>query len=361
MNIGTNFGFIQNSGITQAYSAPSMPSSSPAIEEAPAEIQDGFSMSSGIDETPNMPSGLKQAMTTEEAGFQIVNSTETAGLHPVTENIQTIESIIPAISSSSATAADTAGAMIPGPSGGILSSIKNLISSAAGSIKEFLHPGAITPDTDTKAMTEAFGALTAITGGLSAEDASALLQKSGERNLNETLDDMKDLRYMQRSAVKNSGMTLAEKTALFAYTGDAYAPLNTALRTHDTEKVSKMQPLIDNTVAALDKLPPYKGKTVYRGAEMPQAFFDEHKPGAKVTYSAFTSTSTKALPGFKGNTALTIDCAGDRGRGKDIKEFSKFEYESEILFPPDSEFIVISHTVKDGKHFIHMKEVPKQA
>ncbi|MCQ2736604.1 MAG: ADP-ribosyltransferase domain-containing protein [bacterium] len=341
MNIGTNFGFIQNSGITQAYSAPSMPSSSPAIEEAPAEIQDGFSMSSGIDEAPNMPSGLKKAMTTEEAGFQIVSSAETAGLHPVTENIQTIESIIPAISSSSATAADTAG--------------------AAGSIKEFLHPGTITPDADTKAMTEAFGALTAITGGLSEKDASALLQKSGERNLNETLDDMKDLRYMQRSAVKNSGMTLAEKTALFAYTGDAYAPLNTALRTHDTEKVSKMQPLIDNTVAALDKLPPYKGTTVYRGAEMPQAFFDEHKPGAKVTYSAFTSTSTKALPGFKGNTALTIDCAGDRGRGKDIKEFSKFEYESEILFPPDSEFIVISHTVKDGKHFIHMKEVPKQA
>lgn len=257
------------------------------------------------------------------------------------------------------TAADVTASLTPSPASGLLAGLKDKISSAIHNIGEMISPPEIVPDKETKDLTRSFGALTAITGSLPEEEKEQLLMESGKRNLDDTLESMQSLRYLQRPALRNSGMTLAQKTALFAYTGDAYAEINTALRKHDTEKVEMLRPLIDRTVEALDTLPSYSGK-VYRGAEMPQAFFDEHKPGAKVTYDAFTSTSTKSLLSFKGNTEIMIDALPEDSAGKDIQKFSKFPHEKEILFPPGTDFIVLSHTEKDGRHFIHLKELPRQ-
>ncbi len=352
-SINLGYGITPQQGIygTTAQNGVKETGAAPEASAATAETADTFSASgaeAGQDVKKMMLSATAAADQTGEAGAVSGDSASAASLE---------------------TASDVAGSLAPAPASTFLANIKNKLASAfkgifgASKAQETTAPDQHTRielDDETKGLTKAFGAIKESTAGMSPEEAEKTLQSAGEKCLDNFVTEMEMDGYMDRPAVKNSGMSLAQKVSLFAYTSWAYANINTALRTGDTERVDQMRPVIDKAVEALDKLPSHKGK-VYRGAKMPQEFFDEHQPGAKVRYKAFTSTSEKSNLGtFKGNTELTIDCLPENSAGKGISELSLFQSESEVLFPPDTDFIVVSHTIKDGTHFIHMKELPKQ-
>jgi hypothetical protein len=103
------------------------------------------------------------------------------------------------------------------------------------------------------------------------------------------------------------------------------------------------QARIDALHGALKKLPTYEGPVV-RGTDLPPEVLDQYQPGQVVTESAFTSTTTDPAvarsPTFTGNVEFRIMSSS----GRDISSLSMFPHEQEILFPPDTEFEVISRT-----------------
>ncbi|MCQ2736605.1 MAG: ADP-ribosyltransferase domain-containing protein [bacterium] len=376
MNAITSSGIYTAQPQIQTVQQSQSPAVAPQAETIQEEITaDGFTHSSAQEaDMKSLMSTIRGASQTESVSATSVPSAITA---------------VGAAETAAAVTADVAASMTPGPAGAALKSLDDVIAHELETAKAFYtktdkvakeneeHPlienpnvsfvtrdtsemAPIAIDSETAALAPSFGALTVNTEGLSESELQTVLQKTGEHGLGVTIKLMDDQKYLYRTAVEETSMTLAQKTALFAYTGDTYTVMNTALRTHDEQKVALMRPLIDKTVEALATLPSHSGR-VYRGGEMPQSFFDEHKPGARVTYSAFTSTSSNPGTAYGGNTQLIIDTADHDSAGKEVSKLSMFPSENEILFPPDTDFIAISHVVKDGKHIINMKELPKHS
>lgn len=298
----------------------------------------------------------------------IPSATESERIEAIPSFAHNEESLNPA--SLSADSACQVSSSLSGNAGSLISSLKEKLFLGIESLKEFIsdkfgsstnvstgaiiieHVGDLTnipdiiPDEETLALADAYGA---INGN----------SENGIQGLHKQLDSMKKSKLLQRKPVAESSMTLAQKTALYSYTGNAYTSINKALWHHDEDKIQSLKPIIDKASEALETLPSYKGK-VFRGTSLYGADLTKYIPGAKMQYAGFTSTSTAALGKFKGNTEIMIDCLKSGSAGKDISAFSAFPNEKEILFPPDSNFIVISHKEKDGRHFIHLKELPKE-
>lgn len=160
----------------------------------------------------------------------------------------------------------------------------------------------------------------------------------------------------ERSEVDKYGMTFDDVVRICDYTADAYKDINAALRSDDAEQREKLMPVIEKTVSALEKLPS-NSKRVFRGGFMPDEFFSSHSVGRTVTYEAFTSTSSDPEQKFSGNTEITI-VPSAASRGKDVCWASRYAYENEVLFPPETSFIVTNHVEKSGRHYITLQEVP---
>ena len=161
------------------------------------------------------------------------------------------------------------------------------------------------------------------------------------------------------------GVTEDEAGAVIEYKSSESYKVNAKLRdgTELTPHQKRMVSLLDR---ALEKLPKVEG-TVYRtvsfddvfdAQEEYDAFLAQHIEDGFVTYNAYTSTSTKSdghplADGTK--LGVILEITGSNARN--LEGFGN-NFESEALFPRDTDFIITEVTVDEsGYPRIFMKEV----
>jgi hypothetical protein len=144
-------------------------------------------------------------------------------------------------------------------------------------------------------------------------------------------------------------------SALADYTGPGHRELNDALRSNAVD--ASQHARIEAIKSALQKLPPYAGPVI-RGTDLPAEVIARYRPGEVITEDAFLSTTTNPgvarSPAFAGNVEFRILS----NTGRDISSFSVFPGEQEVLFPPGTNFVVVSKTVDPvtGRTVIRMME-----
>jgi hypothetical protein len=184
---------------------------------------------------------------------------------------------------------------------------------------------------------------------------------------NEQNDLYEGLSPTAKQYAKNYGLTRIEAAAIRAYTQDGfYTHINNKFRTLDLEhidisdtsalkkagvKTIDMSELIAALIRGLRKLPPAQTSETYftsagRNVSLPENEFKLYIQDAKVTVSAFLSTTDSADEMITDNWWNNKDHAlfifqKVNGNGRDISIFSDFENEAEILFLPYTKFEVI--------------------
>lgn len=130
--------------------------------------------------------------------------------------------------------------------------------------------------------------------------------------------------------------TEAEQWALNEYISSGSYKINAPLRNGDP-LTKEQRAMADALDSALKKMPVYEG-TVYRSlnGEMmdTKSFWDKHIPGNIVRYPAYTSSGTVVY-----DETMDIQMIIQSKNARDIRKFNPGEFE--ILFPRNSEFIVV--------------------
>ena len=157
----------------------------------------------------------------------------------------------------------------------------------------------------------------------------------------------------KRAQAKHPDITLDECTAIVLYTMEEipretslYYVLNLALRNKVRAAVRPWRDYIWLLLHALRKLPPSTEVIVFRGCKKsPDELGLELTKDFEFTWSSFTSTATTqgVMQTFLGQsgprTLMTIKMAENSGR--DVRDFSLYPGENEILFPPNLCFEVV--------------------
>ena len=157
----------------------------------------------------------------------------------------------------------------------------------------------------------------------------------------------------KRAQAQHPDVTLDECTAIVLYTMEEipretslYYVLNLALRNKVRAAVHPWRDYIWLLLHALRKLPPSTEATVFRGCKKSPADLGiELTKDFEFTWSSFSSTATTqgVMQTFVGQsgprTLMTIKMAENSGR--DVRDFSLFPGENEILFPPNMCFEVV--------------------
>ncbi|GGF20453.1 hypothetical protein GCM10011611_28120 [Aliidongia dinghuensis] len=155
-----------------------------------------------------------------------------------------------------------------------------------------------------------------------------------------------------RNGVDVSHLSDDEVGAIYGYTtNEGYSAINPALRGLQpmTPELSAFQTHIES---GLDKLPPFSG-TSFRGTDLPPSVLDNYQVGETVADPAFASSSTTSP--FSGTTRMEM--AGESGR--DISFLSEYPKEAEVLFKPNTPFLVTDRaTMPDGTTLLKMTETP---
>ena len=183
----------------------------------------------------------------------------------------------------------------------------------------------------------------------------------GEKESRECLKGLSD---KGKALAKAHKLTEQEVTAIRAYTKTYYAIINYQMRNLPDPKVNvydaaelkrsgvnpDMADLIANLVNGLKKLPPaqIEGDIVRghgRDANLPKDELEKYKEGQIISPSMFTSTTSTleqmvSNQWWNTNPQTMIIHQVANGNGRDIAAFSLFEYESEILFLPNTKFKV---------------------
>lgn len=142
------------------------------------------------------------------------------------------------------------------------------------------------------------------------------------------------------------------------YTGNQlYGQVNKALRDDDLEQMTYYGAFISElrdcflTDHDYQIIKPFEG-TVWRGISVddPDTFVETHyQPKTNIVWSSFTSTSTNEQSCFGGDILFELRCHPPPGTYDDddpeyapanICEFSEYESENEVLFPPNVQFQV---------------------
>ena len=147
-----------------------------------------------------------------------------------------------------------------------------------------------------------------------------------------------------KQQIKSAGLegkiSPAHASAIIAYTGNHYGPVNKEMRigAMTQEQWDYAKALND----ALDKLPPKPSVSV-RGTTVPPAALALYQPGAIVEERAFTSTGK----GKKFSGPHTFEIHGKTGR--DVSKLSSHQSENEVLFKSGTRFKVVS---RSGNHIV---------
>ena len=135
-----------------------------------------------------------------------------------------------------------------------------------------------------------------------------------------------------------------------------YRRLNNELREAAKPGTSKLPGRYEDYAltlnGALDKLPDQAG-TFWRGAQLSAAELGEYTPGSIRVWPAFSSSSRSRSGAFSRNTLLEIVAR----HGKDIRGYSAYPSENEVLFKAGSRFRVLSTRREKGRTKIQLEEV----
>ena len=160
----------------------------------------------------------------------------------------------------------------------------------------------------------------------------------------------------KKAQVKYPSLTMDECIAVVLYTSEEqpretslYYLMNAALRSKDRKKVWPWRDFIWLLLHALRKLPPVPAlPSVFRGCtKAPSELGLELEAGFEVSWAGFSSTATtiEVMSTFLGQagprTVFAIELSEPVGR--DVRDFSLFPKENEVLFPPNMCFEVVSH------------------
>lgn len=129
-----------------------------------------------------------------------------------------------------------------------------------------------------------------------------------------------------------------EMIALNEYTEQSFFAFNGDLRSGNPSASTTAQ--CDAMLSGLAKLPDFTG-TCHRGVSLPKNSDQQHRVNMTVSDLAFTSTSSSTDQAFAGTHQIAIQSS----HGKDISFLSSREHEKEVLFPPGTQFRVLS---RDG-------------
>jgi hypothetical protein len=159
-----------------------------------------------------------------------------------------------------------------------------------------------------------------------------------------------------KASTSPTPLASAHAAALYAYTEETllYGTLNYTMRTPHTPntptdtELKRYCDYIVHTERALSSLPTHVSEVlgkVYRGIKILLSP-DIYALGKRITWQAFSSSTKKqtatlefvsVLPGRKLSGSLFVI---DSITAKDIRHFSTFPSEEEVLFPPNSQFKV---------------------
>ena len=143
-----------------------------------------------------------------------------------------------------------------------------------------------------------------------------------------------------------SPVTHEEKIALKQYTGSAYESINDKLRSlqwGSDRPTTKVAGLMHD---GIEKSRLTKDTDLYRGITNVSSIFGPvgSKVGQEFTEHGFVSTSTQPHTAFGGDAKLTIHAPAG-SHGMDVKSFSHYGHENEVLLQHGTKFKVNSDTV----------------
>ncbi|MCD2256419.1 minor capsid protein [Agrilactobacillus fermenti] len=149
-------------------------------------------------------------------------------------------------------------------------------------------------------------------------------------------------------------LTEDEQAAITRYISpDAYV-LNDTFR-RGLELTNTQKKWVNNLDAALNKLPPYKAKKLYRSITLSssqiQEFISQYEIGAQIKFDQYVSSS-KGIYDPDDTVRIILN---DSKTGRDISYWNPSE--SEVLFKRGTIFKVIDRYVSNGKYKIEVKVI----
>jgi hypothetical protein len=173
--------------------------------------------------------------------------------------------------------------------------------------------------------------------------------------------------YFAKKICQNpaNGLTQDEAASIMLYTMDwkpecLFTVLNATLRMKDRKKLIPWFSYMKLFFVALDRLPSSTSRTLFRGVKLDLS--DRYEVGKTIVWWGFSScTVTENVSesdDYLGKTGKRTKFIIDCNSGKDIRDYSYFPHEDEILILPPTEFKVIKcYEPEPDLYEIHLKEV----
>ena len=175
----------------------------------------------------------------------------------------------------------------------------------------------------------------------------------GFLSLDKVYENFKKLSSISEAHLEEIGITNDEAVTIHSYCypgSDApYHKMNKALAERNDNAIRNCRGYILHLMKALRKLKPIKtiGTTLYRGIDGKYLKFDDehYKEGNALTWPAFTSTTQREESAYafsnRAEQPIIFEIHGDFV-GYDIKMFSRYPKEEEVLLEPETKFKVVS-------------------
>ena len=140
-----------------------------------------------------------------------------------------------------------------------------------------------------------------------------------------------------------------------------YHVLNRALRDYNRDSVRPWRDYIWGLLMVLRRLPPCGEGPLYRGVCAPLSDFEKYKKGQEVVWYGFSSTSpdleTQQLFTGQAGPRVMFHLHMHSRCARNIRDFSMFPVENEIVLPPLMQFRVKGVVaLGDGLNFVHLEE-----
>jgi hypothetical protein len=162
-------------------------------------------------------------------------------------------------------------------------------------------------------------------------------------------------------------LTHGERVALQSFSGNAYAPINQALRSGG--KIPALYELTHARIqSAFAKAPPFSPPLVVsRGVRLPdnvlnkflQELKDSQKTGKPYVMKGYGSSTVgpNVLPGFRGNVDIHVKAT----HGLDLYPISLYPQEKEFLLNHASTYRVTKVEMVQGRWVVNLDQIPPKA
>jgi hypothetical protein len=223
-------------------------------------------------------------------------------------------------------------------------------SALAGEVTQIIHGAAENAATGMDGLAASSEEIAAIWRDHQVDVAAFMVQYATQYET--ARDNIKKARSSALGALYQ-GIPDAELLAIIMYTASYHQKWNAALREGNAAEVAKFAAAIKLASEGLAKLPDYQGVS-YRGVgKLDAAALARYVPGQVTTEAFMTSSSHDKNASFGGSVRFEIHSK----HGKVVEDISRFKSEAEVLYAPNTKFLVHSKTEVDGVTTIVMEEV----